>query len=75
MSHALPPLPEPPQDEADPWDDFRRGLLTAIQVTAMGLVLCILVLMYTDDKLRQEKYARRDSEKTETTRPKPRAGR
>lgn len=51
MSHALPPLPEPPQDEADPWDDFRRGLLTAIQVTAMGLVLCILVLMYTDDKL------------------------
>ena len=27
------------------------------------------------DKLRQEKYARRDSEKTETTRPKPRAGR
>ena len=27
------------------------------------------------DKLRQEKYERRNSEKTETTRPKPRAGR
>jgi hypothetical protein len=52
MSHALPPLPEPPSDEADPWDDFRRGLLTAIQVAAMGLVACDLALMYMDDKLK-----------------------
>lgn len=47
VSIALPP----PTDEDDPWVEFKRGLLVAIQIAAMGLVLGVLSLMYMDYKL------------------------